>query len=231
MSGWLSTADGRRVPLRDGFVLGRTAGCDLVVDDSKASRRHAKIHVQGGVVEIEDLQSSNGTLLNDKPVARRMLRDGDRIRIGQTVLVFHEGELPGAAPAASAAGSGFDDNELFADTSPATAAAAPPPPPRPAPPPPPAPPAPSAPAVVEFADEVVEVRKPSPRPEAPAARPAAGPTVQASSRVLQFSRHAQGGGMLSDDLEQMSGGRRAFLVLCVVAAGVALAALVVHLVR
>lgn len=228
MSGWLSTADGRRVPLRDGFVLGRIAGCDLVVDDSKASRRHAKIHVQNGVAEIEDLQSSNGTLLNDKPVTRRMLRDGDRIRIGQTVLVFHEGELPGAAPPTSTAGAGFDDNELFADAASATAAAAPPPT-RPAPSPPP--PAPPAPAVVEFADEVVEVRQPSPRSQAPAARPAAGPTVQASSRVLQFSRHAQGGGMLSDDLEQMSGGRRAFLVLCVVAAGVALAALVVHLVR
>lgn len=229
MSGWLSMADGRRVPLRDGFVLGRTAGCDLVVDDSKASRRHARIHVQSGVIEIEDLQSSNGTLLNDKPVARRMLRDGDRIRIGQTVLVFHEGDLPGAPPTTGTTGSGFDDNDLFGDgLEPAPTTVAAPPPSASAPPSAPAPP---VAAVVEFADEVVEVRQPSARPQAPAARPAAGPTLQASSRVLQFSRHAQGGGMLADDLKQMSGGRRAFLVLCVLVAGAALAALIVRLVR
>jgi DNA segregation ATPase FtsK/SpoIIIE, S-DNA-T family len=75
VSGYLSLANGKRVAVRDGFVLGRVAGCDLVVDDGKCSRRHAKIHVESGVVEIEDLQSSNGTLLNDKPVTRRLLRE------------------------------------------------------------------------------------------------------------------------------------------------------------
>ena len=41
--------------------------------------------VEAGVVEVEDLGSSNGTMLNGKPVDRRMLRDGDRIQFGKDV--------------------------------------------------------------------------------------------------------------------------------------------------
>src|SRR5689334_5341670 len=87
---FLSLANGTRVPLKNGFVLGRVAGCDLVIDDTKASRRHARIIIENDVVEIEDMDSSNGTLLNDKPVTRRLLRDGDRVQIGKTVIVFHD---------------------------------------------------------------------------------------------------------------------------------------------
>jgi hypothetical protein len=61
--------------VHDGFVIGRVAGCDLVIDDTKASRRHARLVVDAGVVEVEDLESSNGTLLNEKPVTRRVLRE------------------------------------------------------------------------------------------------------------------------------------------------------------
>src|SRR5688572_14991839 len=126
---WLSLANGTRVPLKDGFVLGRVAGCDLVIDDTKASRRHARIVIENDVVEIEDMGSSNGTLLNDKPVTRRLLRDGDRVQIGKTVIVFHEGEppaapaAPGAAPAAarhapSAPAAFDDDDDLFGGIAP-----------------------------------------------------------------------------------------------------------------
>ncbi len=252
MSGWLSLANGKRVALHDGFVLGRVAGCDLVIDDTKASRRHAQMHVQGGVVEIEDLQSSNGTLLNEKPVTRRMLREGDRVQIGKTVIVFHEGELPGAAPAAAkSAAAALDDNDLFGDA-PATSIQAPPPPaaaPRaaptpvartPAPPPPPPPPSappsppPAAPApqVVEFADEVVEVRRPPPSASpAPATRPAGGaPGVAATGpRVLQFAKHASRDGVLGDDLGQVSAARRALLIVGVLAFGVGIAFVVARL--
>lgn len=285
MTGHLSLANGLRIGLRDGFVLGRVAGCDLVIDDSKASRRHAKFHIESGVVEIEDLQSSNGTLLNEKPVTRRVLREGDRVQIGKTVLVFHEGEAPGGAvaapakPAAAAAtaptvmatppaaptppapqparpapaATSFDDNDLFDDagaTSVGDAPPAPPPPPaprsaaeapprspspRPQPPapapvtPPPPPPAATRPGVVEFADEVVEVKKPaSPTPAARPAAAAGGPAVnQSGSRVLQFSKQAAGKGLLADDMGQMSGGMRALIVLGVLALG----ALVVWLVK
>lgn len=263
MSGYLSLANGTRLPIHDGFVLGRVAGCDLVLEDSKASRRHAKVHVENGVVEIEDLQSSNGTLLNDKPVTRRLLRDGDRVQIGKTVIVYHEGELPGAHAQGKPAAAALADNDLFGDA-PATSVAPPPPPPParalpvsspapqvqparqpsaapapPVPPPAPTPPAPSpapkvpAPAVVEFADEVVELRKPA--PAAPAAgKPAAGggPVVSAaSSRVLQFHKQAAGGGgLLGDDLSQLGSGMRALLVCGVIALGAGIVWLVMRLV-
>ena len=114
MSGYLELADGAVVPVRDGLVLGRVAACDVVVADSKASRRHARLIAEAGVVEIEDMGSSNGTLLNGKPVDRRMLRDGDRVEIGQTVIVFREGALPGrsaAAPSRAAAGAALLDDD------------------------------------------------------------------------------------------------------------------------
>ena len=94
----------RNLPVRDGFTIGRVAPADLVIDDSKASRRHARIVVDNGVVEIEDLGSSNGTLLNGKPVTRRVLRGGDQLQIGKTVFTFREGEVPGgSAPKAAGA--------------------------------------------------------------------------------------------------------------------------------
>ena len=101
--------------------------------------------------------------------------------------------------------------------------------PLPAPPPaaakpvaptPPPPPAPRAPAVVEFADEVVEVRRAAPPAAKAAAAPGPAPATNTGSRVLQFSKQAQGrGGVLGDDLGQMGGGMRAVLVLGALAAG------------
>ena len=119
MSGYLELPDGACILVRDGLVLGRVAACDVVVDDSKASRRHARLIAESGVVEIEDMKSSNGTLLNGKPVDRRMIRDGDEVRIGKTVIVYREGSLPGGSSGTSgnqgAASSAVfdDDDDLF----------------------------------------------------------------------------------------------------------------------
>ncbi|HEU4418584.1 MAG TPA: FHA domain-containing protein [Planctomycetota bacterium] len=261
VSGYLSLSDGRTVPVNNGVMVGRVAGCDIVIHDAKASRRHARFIVESGVVEIEDLGSSNGTLLNNKPVTRRLLRDGDQVQIGKTILTYREGPPPGAGAAAGAVakGVGDDDNDLFGSDSatatdlqkptapppspprppapsvpaPAAAAAPPPrpaqPPPQPVPsrpaPPPPTPPSsppPPRPAVVEFADEVVEIR----RSAAPAANKpgvaAAAPVVASPSRILQFQKQKGGGGLLGDDVSQLSSGTRSliFAVVLVFAAAV-----------
>ncbi len=256
MSGYLSLADGRCLPIRDGFVIGRTAECDLSIDDGKASRRHARIAVEAGVVEIEDLGSSNGTLLNGKPVARRLLREGDEVQIGKTVITYREGAVPGASGTGAAAASATrraevvdDDNDLFGGDAPATEIRAPlaparPQAPIPVPEPaapsvrstpaaalPPAPPVPR-PSVVEFADEVVEVRKPAATAAAAKAPAASGgaPVLQQQQRVLQFSKQASGGGVLGDDLSQISGGTRSLIYAVVLAAAVALAWFVMRLV-
>ncbi len=242
MSGYLSLSDGSYVPVVHDFVIGRVAGCGLVIDDTKASRRHARIVVENDVVEIEDLDSSNGTLLNGKPVTRRLLRSGDRVTIGKTEFTYHEGPLPGAVPVARAGGAASpfaaDDVDLFGEAPPAPAAtdaAAAPPPAvaRPLPAPPPVAPPPPARIVVEFADEVVEVRRPAP-PAAAAAKPASASAPAPAApggRILQYNKVAGGGGVLGDDLSQLGGGQRLLFVLAVLAVGAGIVYGIMHLTR
>jgi len=69
-------------------TLGRLPESDVVVDDPGASRQHARIRNSNGEFVLTDLGSTNGTLVNDEPVRERVLDDGDRITIGETVLEF-----------------------------------------------------------------------------------------------------------------------------------------------
>ncbi|HQK91997.1 MAG TPA: FHA domain-containing protein [Armatimonadota bacterium] len=80
---------GQQVPLLTTNVLGRDPGCQVVVEDQFASKRHAAIDLRDGVYVLADLGSKNGTLLNGRPLeAPTELLDGDRIRIGSTVLEY-----------------------------------------------------------------------------------------------------------------------------------------------
>jgi hypothetical protein len=87
---FLSLPDGRLYRVRDGMTIGRYETNDVVLDDKKASRRHARVLFEHGVAEIEDLGSDNGVLLNGKRIDRRVLKPGDEIRIGATTLRFVE---------------------------------------------------------------------------------------------------------------------------------------------
>ncbi|GIV17192.1 MAG: hypothetical protein KatS3mg022_2627 [Armatimonadota bacterium] len=80
-------------------IIGRSrnVGCDLVLDaDRQVSRRHARIEwdATAGSYVIYDLQSTNGLYVNEQRVDNRVLRSGDHIRVGKTVLVFESIELP-----------------------------------------------------------------------------------------------------------------------------------------
>lgn len=72
-------------------VIGRLSGSEIEIQDPGASRRHAEIRRDGEDYLVVDLGSTNGTLLNDAPVAEATLEDGDRITIGRTVLEFRRG--------------------------------------------------------------------------------------------------------------------------------------------
>jgi hypothetical protein len=72
-------------------TLGRMAGCDVVLTDPGASRRHAQIVRRDDGYAVTDLGSTNGTLVNGESVRERLLVDGDRITIGSTVLEFRRG--------------------------------------------------------------------------------------------------------------------------------------------
>ena len=74
-----------RLPLR----VGAAEGNDIVLADSLVSRNHAVFERRGRTIELVDLNSENGTLVNDERVARRVLADGDRVSLGPDVhLVF-----------------------------------------------------------------------------------------------------------------------------------------------
>jgi len=73
-------------------VIGRAPESDLRLDDSGVSRRHAELRYADGEVELIDLGSTNGVTVNGTPVGRATLKDGDRIDIASTTLIFRRDE-------------------------------------------------------------------------------------------------------------------------------------------
>lgn len=69
-------------------VLGRSREAGVRISDVNMSRKHAEIQQEGSTFWIVDLGSTNGTLVNGKRVDRQRLRDGDRITMGSTEIVF-----------------------------------------------------------------------------------------------------------------------------------------------
>jgi len=83
-SGWWLISDDDQLPLLRGTTLvGRDPSCELFLDSSTVSRRHARLLVTDGRPGLEDLGSKNGTWVNGRrleaPVA---LEDGDEVRFG-----------------------------------------------------------------------------------------------------------------------------------------------------
>jgi EmrB/QacA subfamily drug resistance transporter len=82
---------GRMFALGEETVLGRDDTADIVLEDpsGELSRRHARVGLTDGAAVVEDLGSTNGTLLNGERISgSRPLRSGDQIRIGQNALEF-----------------------------------------------------------------------------------------------------------------------------------------------
>jgi hypothetical protein len=71
-------------------VLGRGTDADIRLPDTGVSRKHVDVQLDGGAVVVEDLGSTNGTLVNGRRVGRQELADGDVIRIGHSVLVYRQ---------------------------------------------------------------------------------------------------------------------------------------------
>jgi hypothetical protein len=105
-------------------TIGRAPGNQLVVNDPKVSSRHAEIHSQGQDYAIIDLGSTNGSFLNEQrltPQVPKLLRAGDRVRVGDTELRYEVTGLPQREPTVYAdSGQGSDPY------SPPTVAAPPP---------------------------------------------------------------------------------------------------------
>src|SRR5687767_4441872 len=77
-------------------LVGRSANCQVTLDDPLVSREHARLRIQGDEAVVEDLGSRNGVQVGGQPVVGSMrLTNGCRIRIGTQELVFLE--LPATA--------------------------------------------------------------------------------------------------------------------------------------
>jgi diguanylate cyclase (GGDEF)-like protein len=85
---------GTRFPLGDAdsvSIVGRGSDCEIHINDHSVSRRHARIEAVAGDYFAVDLESTNGTFVNDVPVSRRKLLDGDYLRIGNCIFRFLAG--------------------------------------------------------------------------------------------------------------------------------------------
>jgi pSer/pThr/pTyr-binding forkhead associated (FHA) protein len=76
---------------RPPFEVGRARDNDLVLRDAEVSRTHARFESRGGIVYVDDLDSSNGTFLNGQRVSESIeVREGDRIDVGTTRMLVTE---------------------------------------------------------------------------------------------------------------------------------------------
>jgi len=79
----------KRFLLRRGRTrIGSLGDNDVVIETDVVSRYHAEIHARRKKIRIEDLRSTNGTLVNGVPIQSSPLQPGDRIRIGDVEMVF-----------------------------------------------------------------------------------------------------------------------------------------------
>ena len=72
-------------------MIGRAPDNDIPIDNLAVSNYHAKVYSEAGRLVVEDLDSLNGTFVNDLRVERSTLRDGDAILIGKHHIVVDEG--------------------------------------------------------------------------------------------------------------------------------------------
>jgi hypothetical protein len=89
----LLAVEGRRLIVPPaGATIGRSRDCEIVLEDSGVSRRHAEIRPGAGGWTLEDLGSTNGVRLNGRTLeGAQPLSPGDRVELGSTQIVFEVG--------------------------------------------------------------------------------------------------------------------------------------------
>lgn len=87
-------------PLRESVVsIGRGPENTIQIIDTRMSRRHSLLLLNGEAWFARDLESKNGTLVNELPIdGDQVLRHGDRLQVGDTTFIFEQEELAGGEP-------------------------------------------------------------------------------------------------------------------------------------
>lgn len=70
------------------LLVGRDPGCDVVLTDPTVSRRHARLVARDGGWIVQDLESTNGTIVNRARVGRCRIAPGDRIQFGDQLVTI-----------------------------------------------------------------------------------------------------------------------------------------------
>ena len=99
---WLVLEESKGSPvtgykLEDSLTIGREDSCDIILLGSRISRKHAIVEMAGDAVEVRDLGSSMGILINGEPKNRSVLSLGDKVTIGSATLALRS-ELPRYSP-------------------------------------------------------------------------------------------------------------------------------------
>ena len=98
---------------RGPWTVGRSQECDIVVSDPNVSRKHARLSRADNGFVVEDLGSTNGTLLDGAPIDRERIESGDELTFGQTTARFvrridSPGDGPEGTPRGGRTASGRD---------------------------------------------------------------------------------------------------------------------------
>ncbi len=213
----LETKDGttREYPLTEmPATFGRLGRSTVKIEDGSVSREHARLFASEGKLFIADLNSSNGTFVNETKISRAEVQPGDTIRIGRVVMTLSE-----AGDSTAATGITIPEPEEFtideppdrgrrlSSAAPAPAASAAPAPAASAAP---------APAARELSPDDLIMPQPSPAPEA---RPAAAGGVQVRQDILQYHKIGAGKktGLLKGDASQHHPATRAIVIVVIIA--------------
>jgi pSer/pThr/pTyr-binding forkhead associated (FHA) protein len=68
-------------------TMGRAPGAEFIVDAAMVSRLHCRLTAGATELQVDDLESTNGTFVNGNRVTRASLKEGDKLGVGRVVLV------------------------------------------------------------------------------------------------------------------------------------------------
>lgn len=97
------------------LTIGRKPDNDLVIDNPAVSGHHARVVKEEGGFFIEDLDSTNGTFLNDAKVQKQKLKNADRVSVGKHSLIFQD-EAPAPPPPPPPPKESESDKTMILDT-------------------------------------------------------------------------------------------------------------------
>lgn len=79
--------EGKKFHVNGSMTFGRSVKCELCFSDQELSRRHCEFYLKDDVLEVKDLGSANGMLVNQQKVATAVLQPGDQLKMGSVSLL------------------------------------------------------------------------------------------------------------------------------------------------